>query len=308
MIVRDAADTLRTALASLLPIADEYRIVDTGSRDGTMEVARAFARDTGARVVIEEEEWPDDFAVARNRSIRDAEGDWIIWLDGDERLVGAERLRRYVQSEHFDAFAIRQHNQIFDRGHTQVEIPFRAFRNGRGYRFFGAVHEHPERALNHPIEPWTLAEGVDILHTGYLTEAGRVRKLLGRNLRLLNLDFERYPGRLLTDILYLRDCVNLAWFDKRDSGAIRPDHVHALSSALQRFEQVHMPERGRYYNMGRKYYDHGLALLGEGVEIRVRVGGADAEEKQYRVRRPDDAVWLAGSAAQEHFFHHARFA
>jgi len=308
MIVRDAADTLRTALASLLPIADEYRILDTGSKDGTVDVALAFARDTGARVVVEEEEWPDDFAVARNRSIRNAEGDWVVWLDGDERLVGGERLRRYLQSEHFDAFAIRQHNQIFDRGHTQVEIPFRAFRNGKGYSFFGAVHEHPERALNHPIEPWTLAEGVDILHTGYLTEPGRVRKLLGRNLRLLNLDFERYPGRLLTDVLYLRDCVNLAWFDKRDTGAIRPDHVHALKSALQRFEEAHMPERGRYYHMGRKYYDHGLSLLGEGVEIRVRVGGPDAEERQHRVRRPDDAVWLAGSAAQEHFFKHVRSA
>ncbi|MBM4365675.1 MAG: glycosyltransferase [Deltaproteobacteria bacterium] len=304
MIVRDAADTLRTALASLLPIADEYRILDTGSEDGTIGVAQSFARDTGARVVIEKETWPGDFAVARNRSIRDAEGDWIVWLDADERLVGAERLRRYVQSAHFNAFAIRQHNQIFDRGHTQVEIPFRALRNGMGYRFYGAVHEHPERALNQPIEPWTMAEGVDILHTGYLTEAGRVRKLLGRNLRLLNLDFERYPGRLLSDVLYLRDCVNLAWFDQRDHGQLRPDHVHALRAALHRFEEVHMPERGRYYHMGRKYYDHGLALLGEGVESRVRVGGGDADERQHRVRRPDDAVWLAGSAARDHFFKH----
>ncbi len=308
LIVRDAADTLRTALSSLFPIADEYRILDTGSRDGTVGVAQAFARDTGSRVIVDEVPWPDDFATARNQSIRDAEGDWIVWLDADERMIGTERLRRYLQSTHFNAFAIRQHNQIFDRGHTQIEIPFRAFRNGQGYQFFGAVHEHPERLLNEPIEPWTLAEGVDILHTGYLTEPGRVRKLLGRNLRLLNLDFERYPGRLLTDILYLRDCVNLAWFDQRDTGSLRPDHVEALMAALARFEESHMPARGRYYQMGRRYYDQGLGLLGQGVEIRVKVGGPDAEERHHRARRPDDAVWLAAAVAQEHFFKHVRFA
>ncbi len=308
MIVRDGADTLRTALTSLLPVADDYHVLDTGSRDTSVEVARAFARDNGARLHLREVQWPDDFSVARNLSMDEAQGDWILWLDADERLIGADRLRRLLQSDHFEAYAIRQHNQIFDRSTTQVEIPFRVFRNGRGYRFFGAVHEHPEQVLNVPIEPWCLADGVDILHTGYLTERERTRKLLGRNLRLLNLDYQRYPGRLLTDILYLRDCVNLASFDKRSGEAIRVDHDHALRAALVRFEAMYMPRRGRYYHLGRKYYDQGLRLLNEGVDLHVCVGGAEAERQVFRVRRPDDAVWLAGSAAGHHFQKHARSA
>jgi hypothetical protein len=229
-----------------------------------------------------------------------------MWIDADERLIGAERLRRYLESEHFEAFAVRQHNHIFDRGQTTVEIPFRVFRNGRGYRFFGAVHEHPERALNEPIEPWTVAEGVDILHYGYLTERGRTRKLLGRNLRLLNLDYERYPGRMLTDVLYLRDCVNLAWFDRRDFGSVRPDHEAALRAAIARYETVHLPRRDRFYHLGRRYYDQGLGLIGEGIEMRFSIGGPDAAERTHRVRRPDDAVWLAANAARDHFHKNMR--
>lgn len=299
MIVRDCADTVRTALSSVTAIADEIHVLDTGSLDRTIDVVRAFASEIPQPLSITEAKWPGDFAVARNLSIENARGDWILWIDADERMIGAERLRRLTQTEHFEAYAIRQHNHIFDRGHTQIEIPFRLFRNGRGYRFFGAVHEHPERALNEHIEPWTVADGVEIFHAGYLTEAGRVRKLLGRNLRLLNEDFARYPGRMLTDILYLRDCVNLCWFDQRDHGRLRPDHADALRLAIERFEQVYLERRDRYYHLGRKYYDQGLSLLGEGVDVQIRVG-INGVPITHRVRQPADALWLAGGAVHDH--------
>lgn len=300
LIVRDAEDTLLTTLRSLECIADEIRVLDTGSIDGTQEIVRHFQNRSKSAVHLSEAPWPDDFAAARNLSAANAEGDWILWIDADERLMGGERLRRLLETEVWEAYAIRQHNHIFDRATTQIEIPFRVYRNGRGYRFFGAVHEHPEKDLNANIEPWTLADGVDILHYGYLTEPGRVRKLTQRNLRLLNLDFEKYPGRLLTDILYLRDCVNLGWFDKRDTGRVAPEHQLALRAAVQRFEDAHMGERGRYYHLGRQYYDRALGLLEQGAEIFVQIGGADAPRHAHRVRHHDDAVWLASHAASTH--------
>lgn len=300
MIVRDAEDTLLTTLRSIECIADEIRVLDTGSRDGTREVVRHFMERTRCAVSLAEAPWPDDFAAARNLSVEGATGDWILWIDADERLIGGERLRRLLQTEVWEAYAIRQHNHIFDRSTTQVEIPFRVYRNGRGYRFFGAVHEHPEKELNIPISPWTLAEGVDILHYGYLTEPTRVRKLTQRNLALLSLDFEKYPGRLLSDILYLRDCVNLGWFDQRDKGAVSAEHRFALRVAIQRFEDTHMEERGRFYHLGRQYYDRALGLLGEGAEIVVQVGGQDATRLVHRVRHAHDAVWLSSNAAAAH--------
>ena len=300
MIVRDAANTLLTTLHSVQCIADEIRIVDTGSVDSTLAVIDQFASSSRTPVHVARIPWPHDFAAARNRSIEGALGDWILWIDADERLIGGERLRRLLQSDHYEAYAVKQHNHVFDRGATNVEIPFRLFRNGRGYQFFGAVHEHPERILNHAIEPWMLAPGADILHYGYLTEPTRVRKLLERNLALINLDFQRYPGRKLSDVLYLRDCINLSRFDLRAEGRIRPDHVRCLEDALERFERVHFPSRGRYYSLGREFYDQGLMLLGQGHKIAVHVGGEDAKPQVHWFRDPNDAMLLAAEAARAH--------
>lgn len=281
-------------------MVDETRVLDTGSRDHTIDLVEGFRKRAGVPVHLWEEPWPNDFSEARNRSVAGAEGDWILWIDADERLIGGERLRRLIQTEHFEALAIRQYNHIFDRGTTQIEIPFRVYRNGRGYRFYGAVHEHPERSLNEPIEPWIVAPEVDILHYGYLTERGRVRKLLARNLALLMRDFELYPGRRLTEVLYLRDCVNLARFDRQAGRPVRADHREALLVAIERFEAVAMGARDRYYHLGREYYDLGLRLLDLGREVVVQISG-DQEGNmkapaRHRCRLPIDVDLLAKEA------------
>jgi len=299
LIVRDEAETLLTTLESIRCIADEIRILDTGSQDATLDLIRSFSQRCPQPLILRQAEWPDDFGLARDMSLEGAEGDWILWIDGDERLVNGERLRRLLQAEHFEAYAIAQHNHIFDRGSTQVEIPFRLFRNHRGYRFFGAVHEHPERELNVSIEPWIVAPDVQILHYGYLTEPVRRRKLLERNLRLLMKDFSAYPGRQLTDILYLRDTVNLGRFDQQAFGALQPRQLQALQVALQRFEERYLLARCRYYHLGREYYDRALALLGWGRQMVVKLGGEGAEEQRHMVRVPQDAMMLAMEAARQ---------
>ena len=299
LIVRDAADTVLTTLNSILPVADEIRVVDTGSRDATRDVVADFAARSPVPVLVRTEPWPNDFAAARNLSIDGAQGDWILWIDADERLMGAERLRRLLQTEHWEAYGIRQHNHIFDHGVTHVELPFRVFRNHRGYRFFGAIHEHPERALNDVIEPWTVAPGVDILHYGYLTEPTRRHKLLKRNLALLEQDLVRYPGRRLTDVLYLRDAVNLARFDLQ-KGPVRPDHRAALEAAVHRYEQRCLGARDRYYRLGREYYDQALEILGVGADLHMAIGGPDAGRVRHRFRTAEDAMWLVMDETREY--------
>ncbi len=83
MIVRNESAGLPGTLAAARPWVDEIVVVDTGSTDGTREVARSH----GARVV--EWAWRDDFAAARNESLRHATGDWILVLDADEVLTEA---------------------------------------------------------------------------------------------------------------------------------------------------------------------------------------------------------------------------
>ena len=72
---------LPRCLAAVAPAVDEIVIVDTGSTDRTIEIAREFS----ANVI--EREWTGSFSDARNASFEAATGDWIVYLDADEVLV-----------------------------------------------------------------------------------------------------------------------------------------------------------------------------------------------------------------------------
>src|SRR5919201_5260235 len=80
LIVRNEQRSLERTLRSLAGLVQEIIVVDTGSVDRTKDVAARL----GARVA--DFRWVDDFAAARNESLRLASGDWIFWLDADEWL------------------------------------------------------------------------------------------------------------------------------------------------------------------------------------------------------------------------------
>jgi GT2 family glycosyltransferase/Flp pilus assembly protein TadD len=80
MIVKNEEQDLPRCLGSVEPVVDEMIVADTGSTDKTKEIAQAF----GAKVY--ELAWPDSFADARNYSISQASGQWILVMDADEVL------------------------------------------------------------------------------------------------------------------------------------------------------------------------------------------------------------------------------
>ena len=81
MIVRDEAERIETCLNSVRDLVDEMVVVDTGSKDNTVERAAA----AGARV--EHLPWPGDFAPARNAALQLVHGEWVLVLDADEQLL-----------------------------------------------------------------------------------------------------------------------------------------------------------------------------------------------------------------------------
>lgn len=93
MIVRDAADLLPTSLESVRVLADEMVVLDTGSGDATIEVARQY----GASVY--HTAWRDSFAAARNECLRHVTGDWVLWLDAGETLeaTSVRQLRNFLK-------------------------------------------------------------------------------------------------------------------------------------------------------------------------------------------------------------------
>ena len=81
MIARDEERFLEGCLESAKDIADEMILVDTGSQDRTVAIAERF----GAKVI--HFPWIDDFSAARNVSVEQAQGEWILVLDADEQLM-----------------------------------------------------------------------------------------------------------------------------------------------------------------------------------------------------------------------------
>lgn len=84
MIVKDEERFLAQCLESIQDVADEIVIVDTGSIDATVEIARRFTDRVYFRA------WNNSFSEARNHSLSYATGDWILQIDADEELERAD--------------------------------------------------------------------------------------------------------------------------------------------------------------------------------------------------------------------------
>ena len=85
MIVKDEEEVLARCLESVKGVFDEIVVADTGSKDRSREIARAY----GAKVY--EFRWIDDFSAARNFSFSKASADYLMWLDADDILLPQDK-------------------------------------------------------------------------------------------------------------------------------------------------------------------------------------------------------------------------
>lgn len=190
MIVRNEAENLPSCLAPIQSVVDEIVLVDTGSSDDTKEVGRAL----GARVF--EFPWDDDFSAARNESIRHARGDYILWLDADDRVdaTEVEKLRalkgRFPRAKSH-AYYLTIHNQSAVDGETLFR-QLRIFPNLPGVRFQGKIHEQVYYTLR-PKGVTFVNTDIGIRHIGYHDASSVVRKS-ERNLKILMKELEADPG------------------------------------------------------------------------------------------------------------------
>ena len=190
MIVKNEAHALPRCLAAARPWVDEIVVVDTGSTDETAAIARAH----GAIVVAWA--WRDDFAAARNESLRHATGDWILVLDADETLVdGAGPALRAACAVGPDVvgYCIKiVCPREGDGGLTRLNWFPRLFRNVPGIRFEGVIHEQ----IIGSLDGRGRVERADIeaIHEGYTLDAERMRAKGERNLTLLQRQLGDDPG------------------------------------------------------------------------------------------------------------------
>lgn len=203
MIVRDEEKNIEKALSWGKELMWEQIVVDTGSTDRTVELARVM----GAKVF--HFDWIDDFAAAKNYAIEQASGDWIVFLDADEYMEpeAVKKLPGVLKKAHRLGLDILRSPwlQITDvQAVDMVAVQTRIFKNKREIRFRQPIHEYLAYkgggVEGHMLE----APELPVYHTGYITEEREKKKKAERNIRILLKEAERYPEN--TDIMgYLGD-------------------------------------------------------------------------------------------------------
>lgn len=187
LIVRDEEHHLPACLASLAGVVDEVIVVDTGSQDGSVEIAADF----GARVF--EFPWCADFSAARNHGLDRARGRWILYIDADERLEAVERaaVERLLDG---DDGVVAYRLWLRPGTLTTAYREYRLWRNDPRIRFAGVIHEKVHGALMRVA----YADGqriadceLRLAHVGYDGDQGAKHL---RNLPLLEAQLEHDPG------------------------------------------------------------------------------------------------------------------
>lgn len=184
MIVRNEEANLPACLDSIDGLFDELVIVDTGSTDDTVKIARGY----GARVPTFR--WCDDFSAARNFGLGRVKSDYVFRLDADDRLFSGHRKRLSRLFQQLDrnrpaAFFCRVHAAEPD-GSTGLLDEHRLWPNRPALRFHGRIHERIRLAEDAPGVP-VYQSNVRIDHHGYADPALH-RLKLERNLRVLEME------------------------------------------------------------------------------------------------------------------------
>jgi len=189
MIVKNEEAHLEECLESLTVIrkalSAELIIVDTGSTDRTLEIARSYTDQVYCHA------WNDDFGAMRNLSISYAKGDWILVLDGDEVIAEENDLIDFFKSHR-----CRSYNsatvKICNYKNKQRELSnngtlLRLFKR-KGFKYIGAVHEQPQ--FQEPIYHLDIS----ICHYGYQIDDSQLMAYkFNRNVPILLKELEKDP-------------------------------------------------------------------------------------------------------------------
>lgn len=193
MIVKNEEKYLRECLESVQGIADEIVVVDTGSTDGTLSIAADFD------AKIYQFDWINDFSAARNFALSKSTGNWILYLDADERLdnKSKDELLNIVQNEKTIGVNCTINNIDEVRNNPKLMKYVRLFKNSDSIRFSGKAHEQIESSLienNYEIKNST----IEIIHLGYNVSIEELKIKAERNLELMLSEYKKKPTSYLS--------------------------------------------------------------------------------------------------------------
>src|SRR5262245_1222442 len=208
LVTRNAERNLGRALRSVAPLEAEIIVADTGSTDGTVQVAQSLGASVHGVA------WQDDFAAAQNQALDRASGEWILWLNPDEELLspGLEQLPALLARPEALAYAVCV-QEVMDPNHPDaapLTASPRLVRRHPGTRFVGRLHPHYVT----PLEELARRENKQIFRSALTVRRHTYLNVLTADklrwaTRLLELELRDRPGQLHYLIEYGRNLLRL---------------------------------------------------------------------------------------------------
>lgn len=197
MIVKNEEKNIRKALEWGKGTVFEQIVVDTGSDDRTVEIAREM----GATVY--HFTWIDDFSAAKNFAISKAKGNWIVFLDADEyyskdstakiipilqRIENGFDKKTRVHAVRSSLVNLDDDGRAYSTG-----IQDRIFRNTSLLCYHNRIHETLFNTDGSDVIVVDASKELMIYHTGYTRQVYRESGKLQRNIRMLKNEVAEYP-------------------------------------------------------------------------------------------------------------------
>lgn len=246
MIVKNEAHNLRKTLEALEPlrqaIPTQLIIADTGSEDETVAIAREFTQE------VFEIPWENDFAKARNATLKRARGKWFFYIDADEVLEDSENLIEFLQSPESKGYntirLIIRNMTSYKNNHWLDFWSPRLFRVCKDTFFFNPIHEtYTSKA------PVYILQGTILRHSGYNNDDQElmIRKNK-RNTKLLEEMLQHVTAPLPRSKVLFDYADTITLVGNQEEAAIEP-----IKEAIELLKTVSAQKRVRNFLLTRGY-------------------------------------------------------
>ncbi|AGB19836.1 glycosyltransferase [Thermoanaerobacterium thermosaccharolyticum] len=194
LITKDEEKNIARCINSVKDIVDEIVVVDTGSKDKTVEIAKSF----GEKVKVINAKWEDDFSKARNTAIENATSDWILFLDADEEIKkeDVEKIKPLLYDDTVEAYMFKFINYSgasVSSGLSEIHYNFRLFRNNGKLKYVYPIHENLKN-IEEDRAPIFKNADVTILHYGYLSEIRIEKNKTQRYIDMISKYLAKHPN------------------------------------------------------------------------------------------------------------------
>ncbi|TSI07321.1 glycosyltransferase [Lysinibacillus sp. BW-2-10] len=239
MIVKDEENNLRRCLESIKPLLKdnfaELIIVDTGSTDNTVKIAKEYTN----KVYFHQ--WNNNFSDMRNFSISYACGEWILILDADEELMNPDTLIELLISDFildYNTIQVSVNNIINKAGNRVIfSIGERIFKNDGEFCYSGSIHNQAQVK-----QPVYLSE-IKIDHYGYINDDDELmEKKFKRTSKMLMDELEKNPNHI-----YYRFQLARTYFMHKDYYAGYMEIKGAYKKLREFFEDINDIPKDLYY-------------------------------------------------------------